>query len=295
MSATAAIILAGGGSTRMGTAKAALQWRGSTLLRRAVGIAGRAVDGPVVVVRARGQELPPLPAGIDVAEDERAGRGPLQGIAAGLQAVGARARDAYICGVDSPLTHPAFIRHVVRSLGADHDVALPSAHGFDHPLAAAYRIASVAPEIEQLLAGDELRTRALMARLHVRKLDAAALLADPAVAVLDPRLDSLLNVNTPEQYAAARARPAPAVTVLCAGALRVRGLDPVTLCVATVGAAAGILGIALGGDVVAMINGERIVEDPQEPLAAGDAVIFMAPERAGPERLASSRITRTPW
>jgi len=282
VSATAAIILAGGGSTRMGTPKAALQWRGSTLLRRAVGIAGRAVDGPVVVVRARGQELPPLPDHVDVAEDERSGRGPLQGIAAGLQAVGARARDAYVCGVDSPLAHPAFIRHVVRSLDADHDVALPSAHGFDQPLAAAYRSATVAPAIDELLAADELATGALMARLRVLKLDAAALLADPAIAVLDPRLDSLVNLNTREEYAAARARPAPAVTVLCAGALRMRGPDPVTLCVATVGAAAGIIGVELGADVVAMINGERIAEDPQEPLAAGDAVILMAPERAVP-------------
>jgi len=279
MNATAAIILAGGGSTRMGSPKAALPWRDSTLLRRAVGIAGRAVDGPVVVVRARDQQLPPLPAGIDVTEDERAGRGPLQGIAAGLKAVGERARAAYVCGVDSPLAHPAFIRHVVRCLNGDHDVALPSAHGFDHPLAAAYRSATVAPAIDELLADDELATGALMARLRVVKLDPPALLADPAVAVFDPRLDSLLNVNTPDEYAAARARSAPAVTVLCAGALRVRGPDPIALCVATAGAAARIIGIELGAGVVAMINGERVVDDPQEPLAAGDAVIFMAPER----------------
>ncbi|CAN5642244.1 hypothetical protein BH20ACT17_BH20ACT17_04230 [soil metagenome] len=279
MNATAAIILAGGASTRMGTPKAALAWRGSTLLRRAVGIAARAVDGPAVVVRAHGQELPPLPAGIEVAEDERCGRGPLQGIAAGLAAVSERARTAYVCGVDAPLAHPAFIRHVVRCLDGDHDVALPTAHGFDHPLAAAYRVASAAPAIDAVLAGDDLGTGALMARLRVLKLDAAALLADPAIAVLDPRLESLVNVNTPDEYAAACRRPAPAVTVLCAGALRVRGPDPIALCVATAGAAAGIIGVELGAGVIAIINGERVVDDPQEPLAAGDAVIFMAPER----------------
>lgn len=281
MIATAAIILAGGESKRMGAPKAQLAWRESTLLRRAVGLAGRAVDGPVVVVRARGQELPPLPAGVEITEDERAERGPLEGIAAGLKVVGEQVPTAYICGVDSPLAHPAFIRHVVRCLDADHDVALPTANGFHHPLAAAYRIAGVAAAIEELVGDDALGTAALMARLRVRELDAAALLADPAVAVLDPGLDSLVNVNTPQDYAAARARPAPAVTVLCAGALRVRGPDPITLCVTTVGAAAGIIGIELGADVVALLNGERIVADPQEPLAAGDMVIFLAPERAG--------------
>ena len=46
----AVVVLAGGRSTRMGTAKAALEWHGSTLLRHVTGIVGRAVDGPVIVV-----------------------------------------------------------------------------------------------------------------------------------------------------------------------------------------------------------------------------------------------------
>ncbi|MEA2226533.1 MAG: molybdenum cofactor guanylyltransferase [Solirubrobacteraceae bacterium] len=65
----AGIVLAGGRSSRMGSPKAALEWHGSTLLRRVVGIVGRGVDGPVVVVRAPGQELPPLPEGVEIVED----------------------------------------------------------------------------------------------------------------------------------------------------------------------------------------------------------------------------------
>jgi len=49
-------VLAGGRSSRMGTPKAALEWHGSTLLRRTVGIVARATGGPVVVVRAAGQD-----------------------------------------------------------------------------------------------------------------------------------------------------------------------------------------------------------------------------------------------
>lgn len=276
MTATAGIVLAGGRSTRMGAPKAALQWRGSTLLRRAVGLVGRAVDGPVVVVKAPGQELSPLPRGVQVAEDAREGRGPLQGLAAGLAALGGGANVVYVCGVDTPLQHPAFIRHVVRSLDSGHDVALPHAHGFDHPLAAAYRT-SVAAIVEEVIAGEELSTAALMERLRVLALDEPALLADRAVAVFDPALDSLHNVNTPDEYRAARARLAPVVTVRCWGGLRTRGIDAITLCVATVGAAAEIINIQLAGDVLAILNGERIVDDPQEPLAAGDSVIFASP------------------
>ena len=69
MADAAGIVLAGGRSTRMGSPKAALEWHGSTLLRRITGIVGRAVDGPVVVVRAPGQALPALPDGVEVVED----------------------------------------------------------------------------------------------------------------------------------------------------------------------------------------------------------------------------------
>ncbi|MGH2944224.1 MAG: NTP transferase domain-containing protein, partial [Solirubrobacteraceae bacterium] len=79
----AGIVLAGGRSSRMGRPKATLDWHGSTLVRRAVGLVGRVVDGPVVVVRAQGQELPRLPPQVEIARDARDGRGPLQGICAG--------------------------------------------------------------------------------------------------------------------------------------------------------------------------------------------------------------------
>src|SRR5215213_7709623 len=64
MAEAAGIVLAGGRSSRMGTPKAALEWHGSTLLRRVVGVVARSVDGPVVVVRAPGQQLPALPGGV---------------------------------------------------------------------------------------------------------------------------------------------------------------------------------------------------------------------------------------
>src|SRR5579872_941125 len=97
MAQTAAIVLAGGRSSRMGSPKAALGWHGSTLLRRVTGIVGRAVSpGPVIVVSAPGQELPTLAGNVEVVADECEGRGPVQGIAAGLAAVGDRAPIAYV-------------------------------------------------------------------------------------------------------------------------------------------------------------------------------------------------------
>src|SRR5215831_20878062 len=96
MPGSAGVVLAGGRSSRMGTPKAALEWHGSTLLRRTIGILARATGGPVVVVRAPGQDLPALPAGTVVADDPREGKGPVQGIAAGLAALRGRADVAFI-------------------------------------------------------------------------------------------------------------------------------------------------------------------------------------------------------
>lgn len=261
----AGIVLAGGRSTRMGAAKAGLEWHGSTLLRRVAGLVARGVDGPVVVVRAPGQELPPLPAGIELADDAREGRGPLQGLAAGLAAIGDRAGAAYASAVDVPLLHPAFVRRVAGAFQAGTDVVLPHAHGFRHPLAAVYATA-VLPALEELLAGDRLRPGFLFARCAVRVVDEAALLADPALAAADPRLDSLLNLNEPGDLEAARARPAPVVTV------RLPGAPPSRVRAATLGAAAAAVGLTLDEHTDATVDGRRAARDAQLPLAAGDEV-----------------------
>ena len=226
----AGVVLAGGQSSRMGTAKAALEWHGSTLLRRTVGIVARATSGPVVVVRAAGQDLPELPEGTVVADDPREGKGPVQGIAAGLAALSGRAEVAFVSSTDMPFLHPAFIRRVLdvaaqsmgTGMGMGTDVVLPVARGYKQPLAAAYRV-SLAETAERLVIQDRLRPAFLFGECRVETLDEAALKRDPVLAALDPDLDSVLNVNTPADYAAARARPAPEVTVQLFGRRAARG------------------------------------------------------------------------
>jgi molybdopterin-guanine dinucleotide biosynthesis protein A len=281
MATAGGIVLAGGRSSRMGTPKAALEWHGSTLLRRITGLVARGVDGPVVVVRAPAQELPALPATVEVVEDAREGRGPLQGLAAGLAALEDEAEVAYASSTDAPLLHPAFVRRIVGALDADVDVVLPRAGGFPHPLAAAYRTA-LRPLVERLLAADRLRPAFLFDECRVLRLDEDALLGDAALAAADPELDSVLNLNEPADYEAARARLAPEIVVQRFGPLaRNGGAGPVTLRAATLGTAAHAAGITLDEHVVAALNGDQISRDPELPLVAGDTVAFMAADAGG--------------
>ncbi len=280
----------------MGSPKAALEWHGSTLLRRTAGILARVADGPVIVVRAAGQDLPALPSSVDVVDDPREGKGPLQGIAAGLVAVGDRADFAFVCSTDMPFLHPAFVRRVLRlvagqdSAGApgagddgDHknlDVCLPIARGYPQPLAAGYRT-SLAQAAERLVAQDRLRPAFLFDECAMLRLDEAGLRADPVLAALDPDLDSVLNVNEPADYKAARDRPAPQITILRFGTLATGHRGPEVVAAATVGEAAEAAGITLDGHVVAALNGDQITRDQQTPLVTGDTVLFLAADAGG--------------
>lgn len=280
MAKAAGVVLAGGRSSRMGSPKAALEWHGSTLLWRTVAIIGRATSGPVVVVRAPGQELPALPPGTEVVDDPREGHGPVQGIAAGLAALTDRADVAFISSTDMPFLHPAFVRRVVLAAGDGADVGLPVARGFRQPLAAAYRTA-LAPAAERLVATGRLKPAFLFDECTVAMLDETALLADPVLAALDPGLESVVNVNEPADYQAARARPAPEVTIQRFGVLAAGRRGPEQLRAATVAEAAEGAGVALGRHVVAALNGDSLTRDGRTPLAAGDTVFFLSADAGG--------------
>lgn len=279
MAGSAGVVLAGGRSSRMGAPKAALEWHGSTLLRRTVGIVARATGGPVIVVRASGQELPHLPRGTEVVDDPREGRGPVQGIAAGLAALSGRTEAAFVCSTDMPFLHPAFIRRVLRVLDEREgtDVVLPVAHGYQQPLAAAYRVC-LAEAAERLVRQDRLRPAFLFAECGVRRLDDGELTEDPLLAALDPDLDSVLNVNTPAEYRQARARPEPMVSVQLAGALAQGNDDrcPRAVRASTVEAAARAAGLEFGRHVTAVLNGDPVTCDGTAPLAPGDMVLLMS-------------------
>ena len=279
--AAVGVVLVGGRSSRMGSPKSDLEWHGSTLLRRTTAVVARAVEGPVLVVRAAGQLLPELGPGVTVHDDTREGRGPLQGIAVALAAAADRADVAFVCSTDMPFLHVAFVRAVLRALTEDVDVALPVTRGYPQPLAAAYRT-SLAPLADKLVAADRLRPAFLFDECRVTRLDDAALRADPLVAALDPALDSVVNLNEPADYEQARSLPPPEITVQCFGVLAGQGgRGPRTVRAATLAEAAAAVSLRLGQHVLAALNGDQVTRDGHLPLLTGDTVAFISADAGG--------------
>ncbi|WP_437676377.1 molybdenum cofactor guanylyltransferase [Sorangium sp. So ce131] len=197
----AGVVLCGGRSCRMGRPKAWLPFGGEALLQRVVRRLGEAA-WPIVVVAAPEQELPPLPEGVLIARDPVEGRGPLQGIAVGLEAVAPHAERAYVTSTDAPFLEPAFVRRVADLQAGGYAIAVPRAEGHHHPLGAVYACA-VRGEAAALLAADRLRLSLLFERARTLVAEPELLLADPRLREADPGLRSLRNLNTPEAYAAA--------------------------------------------------------------------------------------------
>jgi molybdenum cofactor guanylyltransferase len=186
------IVLAGGRSRRMGSPKALLDWHGRPLvvhvaheLRAALG-----GDAPLVVVHAPGQALPPLPAGVTAVADRAEGRGPLEGLLAGLTALEGQADAAVVVATDQP--------HVARIVGRLLAAAQPGDDAVvfaGAPLGALYR-----PRLRQIIqarlaSGDDASLRGLLAAVHTRALPPDATVAE-----------ALRSLDTPEAYADALAR-----------------------------------------------------------------------------------------
>ncbi len=274
MARAAGIILAGGRSSRMGAPKAALEWHGSTLLRRVTGVVGRVVDGPIIVVRAPGQRLPDLAERAELVSDDRTGKGPMQGIAAGLAAIDDRAPLAYVSSTDVPLLHPAFVRRVIAAAGGEVDVVLPEIGGYRQPLAAVYR-SDLLGTVQELIAAERMSPAFLFERCRVRRLDDQTMLADRSVARFDPELASVHSLNEPAEYERAHALPAPEIHVELCGPFATRAASRRRTARAwTLGQLASAVEIALDEHVVVALNGDQVSRDSELPLVAGDTVGF---------------------
>jgi molybdopterin-guanine dinucleotide biosynthesis protein A len=187
-------ILCGGKSQRMGRSKAMLPFGDETMLTRVVRILSE-VAWPIVVVAAPRQELPDLPSGVKVVRDRAEGRGPLEGLYCGLAALRRDVEAAYVTACDVPLLRVEFVRQLIDQLG-EYDAVVPREGEFHHPLAAVYRT-DLVDAIATCLARDQLRMISFYDQIKTCRVSVQDL------AAVDPQLDSLMNLNSPDDYQAA--------------------------------------------------------------------------------------------
>jgi molybdopterin-guanine dinucleotide biosynthesis protein A len=183
---TAAVILAGGMSRRMGRDKAALPFGGETMLARLVRIYQPYFDLTAVSVNQAGRF--DTYGALEVV-DRRPGDGPMAGLEAAFLDTGADV--VFLTGTDLPFGDPALARRLLDVRG-DHDVCIiRSAKGLE-PLFAVY----AAPCLNAAQRCLDQGRRSMFQVL--RQMDTLELTARDL-----PEFDLehiLRNVNDPEEY-----------------------------------------------------------------------------------------------
>jgi molybdopterin-guanine dinucleotide biosynthesis protein A len=181
------VILAGGRSSRMGSNKALLPYRGG----RFIEVISRQLAElfrEVIVVTNHPDQYAFVP--FRKVSDTFPGMGPLAGIHAGLAASSGDA--AFVVACDMPYLNPLLIRRLVRNAGSGRVVIPESPHG-PEPLHAVYGKECL-DEIQVSLAAGETRIRSFFGRSSVLTIPASE------VARYDPDFRSFCNINTPQEY-----------------------------------------------------------------------------------------------
>lgn len=184
-------VLAGGASTRMGQNKALLPVRGRPLIAHILERLRPIADDMLVVTRT-----PDVYAflNVPISTDYFQGVGPLAGLHAALK--DARGDLVAVVGCDMPFVQPEVFAHLIGR-ATDVDVVMPRPLGREEPLHAVYRRATCLPAVESVIRANKRRLIAFLPLVRVRYVEEQ----DLRDAGLDLR--SFINVNTPEEWAAA--------------------------------------------------------------------------------------------
>jgi molybdopterin-guanine dinucleotide biosynthesis protein A len=185
----AAIVLAGGRSSRFGRDKLLEPIDGRPLLHHAID-AVRTVSDEIVVVAGAGDGGPDVPDDVRIVHDESPFEGPLVALSIGLGATDAGV--VLVVGGDMPTLVPAVLGRLTAALDDPSvDGAVLDGSGHRRPLPMALRRAAVEPVARDLVERGEHRLRALRDAIRL------AVIPDPEWLADDPDGATLRDVDTP--------------------------------------------------------------------------------------------------
>ena len=185
------IVLAGGGSKRLGQDKALITLGERTLIEIVLERLGR-VCKDLVLSTSDADKLAFL--GVRMVKDVYPQRGVLAGLYSGLKS--ARYPHAVAVACDMPFLSPSLLRFMILHI-AGHDVVVPRLSAGLEPLHAIYARTCLEPMRESLERG-ELRIVDFWDRVKVRYIE------EQEIDILDPDKLSFFNINTPKDLARAR-------------------------------------------------------------------------------------------
>lgn len=185
----AAVVLAGGRSSRFGRDKLAEPIDGRPMLDHVIERL-RAVTSEIVVVAAMGA-TPDIPSDVDLVNDDTPFEGPLAGLAVGLRAVDPGVERIIVVAGDMPTIVPAALDRLLASLERRQAAVLTDADR-PRPLPLAVRRSAGAEAASRLIGEGERRLRALLERLDVEVIPEDCWRED------DPEGETLRDVDVPD-------------------------------------------------------------------------------------------------
>jgi molybdenum cofactor guanylyltransferase len=190
---SAAIILAGGHSRRMGRDKAFLPLPGNngiTFVQQLASLLTSECSEVILVARDVLQAADYMLPGVRIVTDRIPDIGPLMGIWSGLSAIDSS--HALVTAVDMPFLQPDMVAFLL-SLPLDDALLVPVVNDVPQVLLAVYP-RSILPQVEDRLQAGRRDPRSLLDVAKVRYI------AEGQLREVDPQLRSFININTLEDW-----------------------------------------------------------------------------------------------
>jgi molybdopterin-guanine dinucleotide biosynthesis protein A len=188
------LILAGGGGERFGMPKAFFEVGGKPMIQLVAERVSKLSSELVISCKSGGERLAQMFPGAKVIPDKSDRRGALTGLISSLPEIGSRYVALVTC--DCPKVKPEVLELLFKN-AKGHDGAIPRwPNGYIEPLQAVYRTEKLLRAAQEAWESGKMRLADVL-----KMLPDVIYVSTEELRGIDPRLESFLNVNLPQDAA----------------------------------------------------------------------------------------------